>query len=82
MPLAAGWVAQRGERGDAGKYMSWYTVNYSVAAMIAPAIGGVLYEHSHHTVWYVAQGLAAVVFVGFTGLRYVVSHTAPCTATT
>jgi MFS family permease len=80
MPLAAGWVAQRGEMGDAGKYMSWYTVNYSVAAMIAPAIGGVLYEQSPHTVWYVAQGLSVVVFIGFTSLRYAISHRASYSA--
>lgn len=74
MPLAAGWIALRAERGDEGRYMSWYTATYSVAMMAAPTIGGAIYERSAHWVWYACLSVSVVVLVGFNLLRRTVDH--------
>ena len=44
MPLSSGWVAQRSRRGHQGSYMGLYSTTYSVAFLMAPAIGGAIYE--------------------------------------
>ena len=44
MPLSSGWVAQRSRNSDQGWYMGLYSMNYSVAFLIAPALGGAIYE--------------------------------------
>lgn len=69
MPLATGWVAERSDRGDRGAYMSWYTMTYSVAAMVAPSLGGAIYQADPDGLWHASVGWGCVSLVGYTWLH-------------
>lgn len=65
MPLASAWVAQRSVRGDRGRYMGWYAMTYSVAALIAPILGGKMAEWNPESFWYLSLVMAVFGFAGF-----------------
>ena len=76
MPLASGWVAQRSRKGRQGWYMGLYSMNYSIAFLIAPALGGVIYETQSirllyrnwggpELVWYISLIVGVLVLIGF-----------------
>ncbi len=65
MPLSSGWVAQRSEGGDTGTYMGWYIMTYSVAAVLAPALGGWIYGIDRDLLWYLALVIGVMVLGGF-----------------
>jgi predicted MFS family arabinose efflux permease len=65
MPLASGWIAHRSDRGNRGLYMGWYAMQFSIAAIIAPALGGAVYQYDRDLMWYISTGLAVLVLAGF-----------------
>ncbi len=76
MPLSSGWVAQRSRKGRQGWYMGLYSMNYSVAFLIAPALGGMIYETQSirlfyrdwggpEVVWYISLIVGVLVLIGF-----------------
>ncbi len=76
MPLSSGWVAQRSRNAQQGAYMGLYSTTYSIAFLIAPAIGGAIYEtNSFHfagyvwggpeVVWYLSLLVGLLVLIGF-----------------
>ena len=76
MPLASGWVAQRSERGNRGSYMGAYMMTFSLAGVIAPALGGAVYQHDRPLIWYVSIGVGLLVFAGFARLQRALTHEA------
>ena len=76
MPLSSGWVARRSRGGPQGGYMGLYSMNYSIAFMIAPALGGLIYEtesigwsgwrcRGPEFVWYIGMLVGIGVLIGF-----------------
>lgn len=72
-PLATGFVAKRSSGRDAGMYMSWYAMTYSLTAIISPLLGTFIYERNIHAIWYLAGVVAVVVWLGFLWLDRKVS---------
>lgn len=68
MPICAGWVGQRSERGNRAMYMGWFTITYSLAAVIAPTLGGAIYAQDQDLFWYFGLAIAVVVLFGFYAL--------------
>lgn len=64
-PLASGFVGQRAVGRDRGMYMSGYSMNYSVAAIIAPLIGTAVYQYNPHMLWYAGFAIGLIVLAGF-----------------
>jgi MFS family permease len=64
-PLGSGFVAERSNGRDQSAYMSWYAMNFSLAAIIAPIIGTSLYEHDPELLWYISLIAGLVVLLGF-----------------
>ncbi len=80
-PLASGWIAARSSNGMQGRYMGLYTMMYSFAFVIAPAIGGWLYEQDAvsvlgirtagpHLIWFASLALGVVILTGY----YLLDH--------
>jgi predicted MFS family arabinose efflux permease len=65
MPICAGWVGKRSELGDRAMYMGWFTMTYSLAVVIAPTLGGTIYEQDQDRFWYFSIAIAVTVFAGF-----------------
>ncbi len=70
MPISSGFVAtrsrSRSSRGkNRGMYMSWYTMTYSLAAILAPAIGGTIYQFNKESVWYLSTVVGVLLLAGF-----------------
>ena len=63
-PVCSGWIGQRSERGDRAMYMGWYTMNYSIAAILGPAIGGEVYAYNKELFWYISLGIGVAVLIG------------------
>ena len=70
MPLASGWIAHRSDRGNRGMYMGWYALTFSIAAIIAPAFGGAVYQYDRNLLWYLSIGLGVLALVGFYTLHF------------
>ena len=64
-PLATGFVAERSTGRDQGMYMSWYAITYSVAAVIAPLLGSIIYGVDPDLFWYFSNVIGVVVLTGF-----------------
>lgn len=80
-PLSSGWIAARSSNGMQGRYMGLYTMMYSFAFVIAPAIGGWLYEQQSisflgqqtsgpHMIWYASLVLGVIILIGY----YLLDH--------
>ena len=67
-PVGSGFVAQRSLGRDRGMYMSGYSMNYSLAAIIAPLFGTAVYELNPHWLWLSGFLIGAIVLVGFYAL--------------
>ena len=79
MPLASGWIAQRSRRGNRGSYMGVYMMTYSLAGVIAPILGGAIYQFHHDLIWYFSIGLGLLVMTGFAFLqRALTRESDPC----
>ena len=77
MPLASGWIAQRSARGNQGMYMGWYTMTYSLAAVIAPALGGAIYQYNRNLIWYISIAIGAITLLGFHWLHHGLLNESP-----
>ncbi len=64
-PLATGFAAERSTGRDQGMYMSWYAITYSLAAVIAPLMGSIIYESTPDLFWYLSNGIGLFVLIGF-----------------
>lgn len=64
-PVASGYVAERSTGRDQAMYMSWYAMNFSIAATLAPLVGTAAYEYDPNMLWYVSGVLGVLVLVGF-----------------
>ena len=67
-PLASGFVAARSTGHNQAMYMSWYTMMYSLAAVVAPLAGTAVYELGHNLFWYASLGVGTFVLIGLTWL--------------
>ena len=67
-PLGSGFVAERSLGRDRGMYMSGYSMNYSLAAIIAPLYGTAMYQFNPHWLWLSGFLIGAIVLVGFYAL--------------
>jgi MFS family permease len=50
-------------------YMGWYTMTFSLAAVIAPAVGGAVYQYEQNLVWYLSLIAGVLVLIGFYALH-------------
>ena len=51
-PFCSSFVAQRSRGRDQGAYMSWFAMNFSLSAILAPSIGTFVYELNPSWLWY------------------------------
>lgn len=70
LPVASGWVAKRSEGKNRSMYMSWFTLTFSVTAILAPKIGGSLYEYDRDLLWFVVGATGFVAMAGYWVLDY------------
>jgi MFS family permease len=77
MPLASAWIAQRSQRGNRGAYMGWYMMTFSIASVVAPAVGGAIYQVDRHLLWYISLVIGALFMAGFTLFQQVQSRELP-----
>ena len=71
MPLATSWVGHRASKKHRGIYMGWYAMTYSVAGVIAPLLGGAIYDWNRNLFWYLSIGVGFIVLAGFYALNRV-----------
>lgn len=64
-PLATGFVAKRSDGRDQGMYMGWYAMTFSLACIIAPAIGTYVYDHNRNWLWYGSICIGLLTLIGF-----------------
>ena len=64
-PLATGFAAERSSGRDQGMYMSWYAITYSLAAVIGPLLGSVIYGADPDLFWYFSNVIGVLVLIGF-----------------
>ena len=64
-PTATGFAAERSAGRDQGMYMSWYAMTYSLAAVIAPLTGALIYEVDPDIFWYFSNVIGVLVLLGF-----------------
>ena len=64
-PVASGYVAKRSAGRDQGMYMSWYSMNFSAAATVAPLIGTVAYDFDPNLIWNLSSVVGVAVLAGF-----------------
>ena len=69
MPLSTSWVSKRSEGYDTGVYMGWYSMNYAIACIVGPAVGGLIYEYNREAVFHVCTLVGVIVLVGFYWLQ-------------
>jgi len=64
-PLCSSYVAERSRGKDQGMYMSAYSMMYSIAVIIAPAVGTTIYQSNPNWIWYGSFAVGMVALVGF-----------------
>jgi predicted MFS family arabinose efflux permease len=65
LPLSTGFVANRTTHHNAGLYLGWYTVMFSIGSVLGPVIGSSIYGVSRDAVWLASLGVGVVVLAGF-----------------
>ncbi len=84
MPTAEGFVANRADDANRGRYMGMYTFSYSLAFVAAPALGTWMYaQHGASTLALACAAAGLVLWLGFTHLMRVASPgrvSTPCPA--
>jgi hypothetical protein len=69
LPMTNVVVADRAESAATGRYMGAYTLSFSAALVVAPALGTAAWEHLPPATLWVAIGvLGPVLAVGFTAV--------------
>ena len=74
MPLSTSWVSKRSEGYDTGIYMGWYSMNFALACIIGPAVGGILYEFNKELVFHLGTAIGVIVLLGFYWLQNRIPH--------
>ena len=64
-PLSSAFVANRSGPGREGIYLGWYVAVHSLAWVLGPGIGAVIYEIDRDALWLTAFAAAAAVLLGF-----------------
>ncbi len=64
-PLATGFVANRSDGRDRGMYMGWFAMTFSVACIIAPALGTAIYDINQDLLWYGCNAVGLFTLAGF-----------------
>jgi MFS family permease len=67
-PLAAAWVARRSSARQRGSYMGLYTSTFSIAFVLAPAIGTRLYEIDPDLIWHLCTVSGVLLLAGMYAL--------------
>ena len=70
-PLAAGFVSNRSRPGSEGVYMGWFTMTFSIASVLGPAIGSSIYQLNQDLVW---VGCLLVGVMAWLGFQYLSLH--------
>jgi predicted MFS family arabinose efflux permease len=66
MPFMATFVVQQSSESNRGSYMGLYTISFSVAHILAPALGAVVITHyGYHTLWWIICIVSIVIGIGF-----------------
>lgn len=65
MPQAMGFVVSRSQAENVGPYVAWFSLTNSLAFIIGPAIGTVLYAWDQDILWYACLMLGVVVLIAF-----------------
>ena len=66
LPMTNAAVAERAPRGAAGRYLGAYTMAFSTASLIGPAVGAAVYQHLGPGVLFGGIGaLGALLLLGF-----------------
>lgn len=72
MPLSTGWTVKRSPPGQEGAYLGWYGVTHSLAFVLGPALGAVVYQWHREALWIAALESSTLVLIGFLALsRYI-----------
>ena len=65
-PFMAGFVSNRANDNNRGKYMGMFTFNFALALVIGPALGTWIYDvHGPVVLWYGFGLAAALIWLGF-----------------
>lgn len=75
-PLAAAFVGNRSAPGAEGRYMGWYTMVFSLSALLGPTLGATVYELSPDGLWYLCLATSVLVAGGLYALSAVVTDSA------
>ncbi len=66
MPFMATFVVQRSSESNRGSYMGLYTISFSIAHILAPALGAAVITHyGYHTLWWIICIVSIVIGIGF-----------------
>ncbi len=66
MPYLTTYTTNRADAGNRGKYLGMYSMSYSVAFIVAPALGTLLIHYgSFDLLWWSMGALSVIVAVGF-----------------
>jgi predicted MFS family arabinose efflux permease len=66
MPYLTTYTTNRSDASNRGKYLGMYSMSYSVAFIVAPALGTFLLHYSDFTLlWWSMGALSVIVAVGF-----------------
>jgi len=61
MPFMATYVVQQSSEYNRGSYMGFYTISFSIAHILAPALGATVITHyGYHTLWWII-GIASII---------------------
>jgi MFS family permease len=70
MPFSNTWAINWAPKARSGRYMSWFTMVYSVAHIVSPAIGmGVAERFGFTTLWYLLAFLCLLSGLGYLSLK-------------
>ena len=70
MPFSNTWAINWAPKARSGRYMSWFTMVYSVAHIVSPAIGmGVAEKFGFTTLWYLLAFLCLLSGLGYLSLK-------------
>lgn len=65
MPYMTTYTVSRAQESSRGRYLGMYSVGYSIAFMVAPALGTYIINFSGYTLlWYALSALSVVVTIG------------------
>jgi predicted MFS family arabinose efflux permease len=66
MPFMATFVVQQSTESNRGSYMGLYTISFSIAHILSPALGAtVITHHGFNTLWWITGILSILIGIGF-----------------